>query len=113
MTEAYGVAVAKLEGRYGSAQQAEAAAHEAHDQAGVDRAKAEQVAALDELHALREAKRAGAELGTVVLICPNPNANLTDSNGVTFVDGRAEGVPRPLARKYAEDHDGYTTEETA
>lgn len=113
MKEEYGVAAAKLEARYGNAQQDEKAAREAHDQVGVDRAKAEQVAALDALHALRENKRTGADEGTVALICPNPDANLTDSNGVTFVDGRAEGVPRPLATKYTQDLDGYTIEETA
>ncbi|MDP9475108.1 MAG: hypothetical protein M3R38_05355 [Actinomycetota bacterium] len=108
MTEAQRV---RAEVRYSNAQQDERRAREAHDQAGVDRAKAEQVAAMDELYKLREDVRTGAHEGRVVLVCPNPNANLTDANGVTFVGGRAEGVPRPLARKYCEDFDGYAIEE--
>ncbi len=108
MTEAKRV---RAEVRYAGAQQDEKAAREAHDQAAADRAKAEQVAAMDELYRLREETRTGAREGRVTLVCPNPHANLTDGGGVTFVDGRAEGVPLPRARKYVEDFDGYTMED--
>ncbi len=102
---------ARLEARYSNAQLDEQAAREAHDQAGADRAKAEQVAAMDALYKLAEDVRTGAREGRVVLVGPNPDANITDSHGITFVDGRAEGVPRPLARKYVEDLEGYRIQE--
>ena len=111
MTEVQRDARVALEARYSNAQQDEQTAREAHDQDGADRAKAEAVAAMDELYRLDEQTRTGSDEVTVTLVCPNPHANLVDAGGVTFVDGRAEGVPRILARKYLQDFGGYTTEE--
>jgi hypothetical protein len=111
MTKVQRGARVALEARYSNAQQDEKRAREAHDQAGADRAKAEAVAAMDELYRLDEQTRTGSDEDTVSLVCPNPHANLVDAGGVTFVDGRAEGVPRSLARKYLQDFGGYTTEE--
>ncbi len=110
MTKVQREARVALEARYSNAQQDEQRAREAHDQAGADRAKAEAVAAMDELYRLDEQTRTGSDEDTVILVCPNPHANLVDAGGVTFVDGRAE-VPRSLARKYQQDFAGYTTEE--
>ena len=110
MTEVQRDARVALEARYSNAQQDEQTAREAHDQDGADRAKAEAVAAMDELYRLDEQTRTGSDEDTVILVCPNPHANLVDAGGVTFVDGRAE-VPRSLARKYLQDFGGYTTEE--
>ncbi len=109
-SESLGEARLRAEVRYSNAQQDEKAAREGHDQAGADRAKAEAVAAMDEIYRLDEQTRTGSGEERVTLVCPNPNANLSDSN-VTFVDGRAMGVPRSLARKYVEDLVGYTIEE--
>ncbi len=111
MTKVHRDARVALEARYSNAQQDEKRAREAHDQAGADRAKAEAVAAMDELYRLDEQTRTGSDEKKVTLVCPNPHANLVDAGGVTFVDGRAEGVPRILARKYLQDFPGYTTEE--
>ena len=111
MTEVQRDARVALEARYSNAQQDEKRAREAHDQAGADRAKAEAVAAMDELYRLDEQTRTGGAEVTVTLVCSNPHANLVDACGVTFVDGRAKGVPRSLARKYLQDFNGYTTEE--
>jgi len=111
MTEVQRDARVALEARYSNAQQDEQTAREAHDQDGADRAKAEAVAAMDELYRLDEQTRTGSDEDTVILVCPNPHANLVDAGGVTFVDGRAEGVPRIHARKYLQDFSGYTTEE--
>ncbi len=111
MTEVQRDARVALEARYSNAQQDEQTAREAHDQDGADRAKAEAVAAMDELYRLDEQTRTGSDEEVVTLVCPNPHANLVDAGGVTFVDGRAEGVPRILARKYLQDFSGYTTEE--
>ncbi len=107
MTEARRIAA---EARYAKAQQDEAAAREAHSPRGVDAAKAEQEAAMDEIYKLQEETRTGAGGDEVTLIGPNPFANVTDSNDVTFVDRKAR-VRRSLARKYVEDLDGYTIEE--
>jgi hypothetical protein len=111
MTKVHREARVALEARYSNAQAGEQRATEAHDQAGADRAKAEAVAAMDELYRLDELTRTGRGEEKVTLVCPNPHANLVDAGGVTFVDGRAEGVPRSLARKYLQDFSGYTTEE--
>lgn len=100
----------KLQADYSNAQQDEKRAREAHDQPGADRAKAEAVKALDAIYALDEQTRTRSDEETVTLVCPNPHANLVDANGVTFVEGRAEGVPRSLARKYTDDFPGYTIE---
>jgi GTP cyclohydrolase FolE2 len=100
----------QAEVRYSNAQLDEQRAREAHNQAGIDRAKAEQEAAQNELYALTEAARTNASEERVTLVCPNPEANLTDAAGVTFVDGRAEGVRVSVARKYLEDFDGYQVE---
>ena len=43
----------------------------------------------------------------------NPDANLTDTRGITFVDGRAEGVRRSVAAEYVRSLDGYEIEEGA
>jgi hypothetical protein len=110
MTKVHRDARVALEARYSNAQQDEQRATEAHDQAGADRAKAEAVAAMDELYRLDELTRTGSDEERVILVCPNPHANLVDAGGATFVDGRAE-VPRSLARKYLQDMTGYTTEE--
>jgi hypothetical protein len=48
---------------------------------------------------------------TVTLNSPNSEVNLTDSNGVTFENGVAEGVPRSLAQKYPVDFEGYEIRE--
>lgn len=76
------------------------------DPVAIMEAKSRQAKALD---ALAEAGRPDEE-ERVVLISPNPHANVTDSQGLTFVDGRAEGVPLSLARKYEADFSGYTIE---
>jgi hypothetical protein len=110
MTEV-GEARLRAEVRYSNAQLDEQRAREAHNQAGVDSAKAEQEAAQNELYALTEATRTGAHEDRVTLVCPNPRANLTDASGVTFADGRAQGVRLSVARKYLQDFEGYTIEE--
>ncbi|MDP9485312.1 MAG: hypothetical protein M3Q49_05890 [Actinomycetota bacterium] len=92
-------------GLYAKAQQDEAEARVAGDLAGIDEAKAVQVRALD---ALQTARLPEAE-PAYTLYSPNPHATLTDAQGVTFVDGRATGVPESLARKYRDDF-GYRAE---
>lgn len=96
--------------RYGDAQQAEKAAGEAHDLQGIDAAKAEAVAALDEIAAIDEATRTGSGEEKVVLLAPNPNLTQTDVNGIAFVDGRAEGVRRSVAVEYVRLGNGYAIE---
>lgn len=103
----------RAEIRYSDAQLAEKAAREANDLRGIDAAKVEQVAALDEISAIDQATRTGSDEERVTLVCPNPDADLTDSNGVTFVGGRAVGVRRSLAAKYVELDGGYAIEEGA
>jgi hypothetical protein len=97
--------------KYGEAQLAEQQAREAHDQEGIDAAKVEQQQALDELFAVDEEIRTFANEERVVLISPNPRANIVDSNGLEFRDGRAEGVRKSVAERYVFDLDGYTIEE--
>ena len=98
--------------RWGNAQLAEKRAREANNPAGIEAAKAEQVEAMDEIARIDEETRTDAKEERVTLIGPNPYANIVDSNGVEVTNGRAEGVRRSLARKYLEDLDGYTIEET-
>ncbi len=98
---------------YGNAVLDEQAAREGGDLAGVDRAKQAQTDALDTVSKLENAMARGEfyQEETVTLVSPNPRANLTDGAGVTFVDGKAEGVPRSLAEKYtAVEFDGYSIE---
>ncbi len=101
----------RAEVRYSNAQQAERAAREAHDQRGADAAKAEAVAAMDEIARIDQATRTGSGEERVTLLAPNPNTTLTDVNGITFVDGRAEGVRRSVALKYARLGNGYAIEQ--
>ena len=97
---------------YSDAQLAEQEAREANDFAGIDEAKAEQVEALDEIHEIEESIRTFADEGRVTLVSPNPRANITDSNGLEFVDGKAQGVRRSVAEKYVFDlGSGYKIEE--
>lgn len=75
------------------------------DLAGAYEAKKVQAQALQELdNAVAESRN---KEGTVTLIGPNPRANLTDANGVTFKDGKAENVSKALAERYVNDFDGY------
>lgn len=62
-----------------------------------------------QVEALRELDRAseGEAEETVTLVGPNPEANVTDANGLVFRDGKAEGVPKSLADRYVADFDGY------
>ena len=98
--------------KYANAQLDEQAARESRpgdiheDTAAAYEAKKEQVQALKELDkAIAESRE---EEETVTLTGPNPRANLTDANGVTFKDGKAEGVPKSLAMRYVNDFDGYS-----
>ncbi len=96
---------AEAMGEYNRAQADEAEARmRGGDPVAIMEAKSRQTKALDALAAQPD------EEERVVLISPNPHANVTDSNGLTFVDGRAEDVPLSLARKYAADFTGYTIE---
>ena len=88
--------------RYSNAQLAERAARESNDLRGIDAAKVEQVAAMDEIARIDE--------GRVTLVCANPS-DFTDVNGIAFVDGRAEGVKRSVAAEYVRNLDGYAMEE--
>jgi hypothetical protein len=82
------------------------------DTSAAREAKAEAVRAMDEMYAEREATRLGTseDEETVTLLSPNPWANVTDSNGVRFQNGRAEGVKASLAERYLLDGDGYSVE---
>ena len=93
----------RAEARYSAAQLAEKRAREAGDLPGIDAAKAEQVAAMDEISRIDLATRTGSDEERVVLLSPNPYANVTDARGITFVDGRAEGVPRSVAEYYVRE----------
>ena len=101
----------RTEARYAAAQLAEKRAREAGDLPGIDAAKAEQVAAMDEISCIDLATRTGGDEERVTLVCANPYANLTDANGITFVDGRAEGVRRSVAVEYVRSLEGYSLEE--
>jgi hypothetical protein len=46
----------------------------------------------------------------VILLSPNERANLTDSNGVRFEDGKAL-LPRSVAERYVDTLDGYEIQE--
>ncbi|MDP9474793.1 MAG: hypothetical protein M3R38_03735 [Actinomycetota bacterium] len=81
------------------------------DPVAIMEAKAEAVKAMDEIYRLQNAARTGEGEEKVSLVSPNPYANVVDANGLRFVDGRAEGVPRSLARRYVDDFDGYRIEE--
>ncbi len=98
--------------KYANAQLDEAHARESvhpdrihEDTASAMEAKARQIEALHEADAARLAAREQEQ--TVTLVGPNPRANLTDANGVAFKDGKAEGVPKSLAERYARDFEGY------
>ncbi len=104
--------------RHAKAQADEANARSSHypdaiheDTSAAREAKAEAVKAMDEMYAEREATRLGLneDEETVTLVSPNPWANVTDSNGVRFENGRAE-VKASLAERYLLDGDGYTVE---
>ena len=100
----------KAVAEYSRAQHDEKTAREGGDLRGIDQAKHAQRQAMDEIAAIDEATRTNAGKQRVILISPNPNANVTDANGLSFVDGKAEGVPLSLARKYTGDFDGYQIE---
>ncbi len=92
-----------------AAQADEARAQEKGDPIAIDEAKKRQVAAMDALYAAQQPEPEE----TVTLVGPNAEASLTDANGVEFVNGVAEGVPRSLAEKYVVDFGGYEIKETA
>lgn len=69
------------------------------------KAKEKAVEAMDELYNLET----GEKEGTVTLTGPNDRANVTDANGVRFVDGKAEDVPKSVADFYVNELEGYST----
>lgn len=77
------------------------------DTAAAREAKTKAVEVADELYALDETTRLGEE-DVVTLVGPNPKANIVDSQGLHFVDGKAEGVPKSVADKYVADLEGYS-----
>jgi hypothetical protein len=94
-------------GEYNRAQADEAEARmRGGDPVATMEAKSRQVRAMDTIAAAGRPE----EEEKVTLVSPNPYATVVDSNGVAFVDGRAEGVPRSLAQRYVVDF-GYTIEE--
>lgn len=100
----------KAEVKYAQAQDKEAAAREkgprnhGADLVEVAEAKKEQIEAILEA----EEAAAGKPEDTVTLVGPNDKANVTDANGVKFVNGKAEDVPQSLAERYVADLDGYS-----
>ena len=98
---------------YGEAQAAEAKArgsypdHIHEDTAAAREAKQKAVKAADELYRLSEETRTGSDGETVTLLAPNPNISVTDTNGIKFVEGKAENVDKALAERYVKDFEGY------
>ncbi len=96
--------------KYSGAQADEAEARESRPDAIHEnvpealKAKAVAVEAMDELYVLNQPEQEE----TVTLTGPNPRANITDTNGVRFVNGKAEGVPKSLAERYEREFDGYS-----
>lgn len=112
-------AAQKAQAQYDGAQQDEARArgsqypdHIHEDVAAASEAKGRAVEAADELYRLQEETRSGVDeegRQLVTLVAPNENANVTDSNGVEFVDGKAK-VERHLAEAYVQNLEGYDLE---
>ncbi len=69
------------------------------------KAKAVAVEAMDEIYNMEP----GEKEDTVTLTGPNDRANITDANGVRFVDGQAEDVPQSVADYYVSELEGYST----
>lgn len=68
------------------------------------KAKAVAAEAMDEIHNLGS----GDKEDTVTLTGPNDRANVTDANGVRFVNGKAEDVPKSVADFYVNELEGYS-----
>ena len=100
----------RAEARYAAAQLAEKRAREAGDLPGIDKAKAEQVAAMNEVAAIDLTARTGSDEERVTLLAANPYANVVDANGVEFKNGRAEGVRRSVAVEYTRSLEWYSIE---
>ncbi len=99
---------------YGNAQADEAQARGSnypdniHEDATAAReAKQRAVKAADEIFALDEETRLGGEKELVTLLSPNDKVSVTDTNGVRFVNGKAENVDKALATRYVQDLEGY------
>jgi len=99
----------KLDMALSQAQLEEKAARESGDRAGVRDAQDKASNIVMEMQRHDYVRVHGDDKDVVVLVSPNERANLTDSNGVQFVDGRAQ-VPRAMAVRYLE-LDGYSIEE--
>ncbi len=99
---------------YGNAQADEAQARGSnypdniHEDATAAReAKQRAVKAADEIFALDEETRLGGEKELVTLLSPNDRVSVTDTNGIRFVNGKAENVDKALATRYVQDLEGY------